>query len=152
MNKKVICTLMVGALLVGIDIRRRSIHMLKSLGEDLKKIMLAGIGAVAITSEKSAELIDDLVKKGQVTVEQGKELNEELKRNLKTKVQDAVNEHVNVTVVTNEEENILDKLDTLSEEELQAVKEKLDKIEREKNNNVSTEESVSEIKNYHNNY
>ena len=115
--------------------------MLKSLGEDLKKIMLAGIGAVAITSEK---LIDDLVKKGQVTVEQGKELNEELKRNLKTKVQDAVNEHVNVTVVTNEEENILDKLDTLSEEELQAVKEKLDKIEREKNNNVSTEESVSE--------
>ena len=118
--------------------------MLKSLGEDLKKIMLAGIGAVAITSEKSAELIDDLVKKGQVTVEQGKELNEELKRNLKTKVQDAVNEHVNVTVVTNEEENILDKLDTLSEEELQAVKEKLHKIEREKNNNVSTEESVSE--------
>ena len=118
--------------------------MLKSLGEDLKKIMLAGIGAVAITSEKSAELIDDLVKKGQVTVEQGKELNEELKRNLKTKVQDAVNEHVNVTVVTNEEENILDKLDTLSEEELKAVKEKLDKIEREKNNNVSTEESVSE--------
>ena len=118
--------------------------MLKSLGEDLKKIMLAGIGAVAITSEKSAELIDDLVKKGQVTFEQGKELNEELKRNLKTKVQDAVNEHVNVTVVTNEEENILDKLDTLSEEELQAVKEKLDKIEREKNNNVSTEESVSE--------
>lgn len=118
--------------------------MLKSLGEDLKKIMLAGIGAVAITSEKSAELIDDLVKKGQVTVEQGKELNEELKRNLKTKVQDAVNEHVNVTVVTNEEENILDKLDTLSEEELQAVKEKLDKIEKEKINNISTEESVSE--------
>ena len=59
-------------------------------------------------------------------------------------LKDAVNEHVNVTVVTNEEENILDKLDTLSEEELQAVKEKLDKIEREKNNNVSTEESVSE--------
>ena len=42
--------------------------MLKSLGEDLKKIMLAGIGAVAVTSEKSMELIDDLVKKGQVTV------------------------------------------------------------------------------------
>ena len=56
--------------------------MLKSLGEDLKKIMLAGIGAVAVTSEKSMELIDDLVKKGQVTVEQGKELNEELKRNM----------------------------------------------------------------------
>lgn len=104
--------------------------MLKSLGEDLKKIMLAGIGAVAVTSEKSMELIDDLVKKGQVTVEQGKELNEELKRNIKTKVQDAIN----VTVVTKEDENILDKLDTLSEEELQAVKAKLDEIEKQKNN------------------
>ena len=111
--------------------------MLKSLGEDLKKIMLAGIGAVAVTSE------NDLVKKGQVTVEQGKELNEELKRNIKTKVQDAVNEHVNVTVVTKEDENILDKLDTLSEEELQAVKEKLDAIEKQKNN--TSEESNSEI-------
>lgn len=116
--------------------------MLKSLGEDLKKVMLAGIGAVAVTSEKSMELIDDLVKKGQVTVEQGKELNEELKRNLKTKVQDAVNGHVNVTVVANEDENILDKLDKLSEEELKAVKAKLDEIEKEKN--ISTEENVSE--------
>ncbi|MCI6189465.1 MAG: phasin family protein [Clostridium sp.] len=116
--------------------------MLKSLGEDLKKIMLAGIGAVAVTSEKSMELIDDLVKKGQVTVEQGKELNEELKRNIKTKVQDAVNEHVNVTVVTKEDGNILDKLDTLSEEELQAVKAKLDAIEKQKN--TTSEEGISE--------
>lgn len=117
--------------------------MLKSLGEDLKKIMLAGIGVVAVTSEKSMELIDDLVKKGQVTVEQGKELNEELKRNIKTKVQDTINEHVNVTVVTKEDENILDKLDTLSEEELQAVKAKLDAIEKQKNN--TSEEGNSEI-------
>ena len=108
--------------------------MLKSLGEDLKKIMLAGIGAVAVTSEKSMELIDDLVKKGQVTVEQGKELNEELKRNIKTKVQDTINEHVNVTVVTKENENILDKLDTLSEDELQAIKATLDAIEKQKVN------------------
>ena len=112
--------------------------MLKSLGEDLKKIMLAGIGAVEVTSEKSMELKDDLVKKGQVTVEQGKELNEELKRNIKAKVQDAVN----VTVVTKEDGNILDKLDTLSEEELQAVKAKLDAIEKQKN--TTSKEGTSE--------
>ena len=116
--------------------------MLKSLGEDLKKIMLAGIGAVAVTSEKSMELIDDLVKKGQVTVEQGKELNEGLKRNIKTKVQDTINEHVNVTVVTKGDENILDKLDTLSEEELQAIKAKLDALEKQKNN--TSKEGTSE--------
>ena len=48
--------------------------MLKSLGEDLKKIMLAGIGAVAITSEKSAELIDDLVKRGKLLLSKEKNL------------------------------------------------------------------------------
>ena len=57
-------------------------------------------------------------------------------------IPNAVNEHVNVTVVTKEDENILDKLDTLSEEELQAVKAKLDAIEKQKNN--TSEEGTSE--------
>lgn len=53
--------------------------MLSDLGEDVKKIFLAGVGAVAVTAEKSRELVEELVKKGQLTVEQGKVLNEELK-------------------------------------------------------------------------
>lgn len=111
--------------------------MLKNLGEDLKKIMLAGIGAVAITSEKSMELIDDLVKKGEVTVEQGKELNEELKRNVKNKVKDVVNDHIDVTVINNSEKtDIINNLDKLSKEEIQAIKDKISKMEKEeiKNN------------------
>lgn len=47
--------------------------------DGIKKIFLAGVGAVAMTAEKSSELVDDLVKKGELTVEQGKALNEELK-------------------------------------------------------------------------
>ncbi len=111
--------------------------MLKSLGDDLKKIMLAGIGAVAITSEKSMELIEELVKKGEVTVEQGKELNEELKRNVKNKVKDVVNEHIDVTVTNNfEKADIINNLDKLSKEERQAIKAKIIKMEEEevKNN------------------
>jgi len=50
------------------------------LGEELKKIVLAGIGAIALTAEKAQELVEMLVKKGELTVEQGKILNEELKR------------------------------------------------------------------------
>ena len=50
-----------------------------NLGDGLKKVLLAGIGAVATTVEKSQWLIDDLVKKGELTVEQGKQLNTELK-------------------------------------------------------------------------
>jgi polyhydroxyalkanoate synthesis regulator phasin len=53
------------------------------LGDGLKKLVLAGIGAVAETTEKSSELIDNLAKKGEITVEQGKELNKELKHNLR---------------------------------------------------------------------
>ena len=38
-----------------------------------------GVGALATTVEKSQEIVDDLVKKGELTVEQGKALNAELK-------------------------------------------------------------------------
>jgi polyhydroxyalkanoate synthesis regulator phasin len=49
-------------------------------GEGLRKVFLAGVGALATTYEKSQSLVDDLVKKGELTVEQGKALNTELKR------------------------------------------------------------------------
>ena len=49
------------------------------LGEGLKKILLVGIGTAAVTAEKSKEILDELVKKGELTVEQGKVLNQELK-------------------------------------------------------------------------
>ena len=48
-----------------------------------KKAFLAGVGAVAIGAEKAQELVDDFIEKGQITVEQGKELNEELTRKVR---------------------------------------------------------------------
>ena len=56
---------------------------MEKLGDGVKKVLLAGIGAVAVTAEKSRELLDEMVKKGELTVEQGKVLNEELKHNIK---------------------------------------------------------------------
>ena len=47
--------------------------------EGLRKVFLAGVGAVASTAENAKELIDDLVEKGELTVAQGRMLNEELK-------------------------------------------------------------------------
>ncbi|MFR6378411.1 MAG: phasin family protein [Oscillospiraceae bacterium] len=69
------------------------------LSEGLRKLILAGIGAVAATKEKSEGILDELVKKGELTVEQGKVLNEELKHNIK----DAIRENVTLHVVTPEE-------------------------------------------------
>ena len=56
--------------------------------DGLKKVILAGIGAMATTAEKSKDILDELVKKGELTVEQGKILNEELKHNIKETVKD----------------------------------------------------------------
>lgn len=38
--------------------------MIDKLSEDMKKIVLLGVGAAALTAEKSKELIEELVKKG----------------------------------------------------------------------------------------
>ena len=59
------------------------------LGDGLRKVLLAGIGALATGYEKSSELVDELVKKGEITVEQGKALNTELKRKVSETVDDA---------------------------------------------------------------
>ena len=51
-----------------------------SLGEGFNKIFLAGIGALAVGAEKGKELVDQFVEKGQMTVDQGKQINQELSR------------------------------------------------------------------------
>ena len=56
---------------------------MEKFGDGLKKLLLVGIGAAAVTVEKSQQIVEDLVKKGEITVEQGKELNKELQHNVK---------------------------------------------------------------------
>mgnify|MGYP006925690112 CR=1 FL=1 len=42
--------------------------MLGNLESDLKKVLLAGIGALATTVEKSKDIVDELVKKGEMVI------------------------------------------------------------------------------------
>jgi polyhydroxyalkanoate synthesis regulator phasin len=51
----------------------------------LEKVILAGIGAITKTAETAGEMLEELVKKGELTIEQGKALNEELKHGFKDK-------------------------------------------------------------------
>ena len=53
---------------------------MSNIGDGFKNIFLAGIGALAYTGEKGKEIIDMLVEKGEITLEQGKELSDELQR------------------------------------------------------------------------
>lgn len=108
-----------------------------AISEGLRKLILAGIGAVAATKEKSEVILDELVKKGELTVEQGKVLNEELKHNIK----DAIRENVTLHVVTPEDNRgeadgdtadfVLDAVDSLTDEQLSALKARIAEREKE---------------------
>ncbi|MDO4805010.1 MAG: hypothetical protein Q4A32_09360 [Lachnospiraceae bacterium] len=56
--------------------------MENKIASGLKTLLLAGIGAAAVTVDKSQEILKDLVDRGELTVEQGKTLNQELKRKI----------------------------------------------------------------------
>lgn len=88
------------------------------LSDNLKKIFLAGIGAVAVTAEKSKDLLDEMVEKGELTVEQGKVLNEELKHNVKKTVKEKVN-----ALKPASAEELSDLLDKMTPEQIAALKE-----------------------------
>lgn len=62
--------------------------MMEKMTDSLKKVILAGIGAMATTAEKSKDILDEMVKKGELTVEQGKILNQELKHNIKETIKE----------------------------------------------------------------
>lgn len=55
---------------------------------DLKKVLLAGIGLTAMTVDKADCFVKELVEKGRLTVEEGKELEQELKRQSKEEAQE----------------------------------------------------------------
>lgn len=58
---------------------------------DLKKVLLAGIGLTAMTVDKTDSFVKELVEKGRLTVEEGKELEQELKRQSKEEAQEFLN-------------------------------------------------------------
>ena len=95
------------------------------LGENLKKVMLAGVGAVAVTAEKSKELLDEMVKKGELTVEQGKVLNEELKHNIRQ----TMKEKVNVSLKPNSPDELQEMIGKMTPEQLADLKEAIAKME-----------------------
>ena len=128
------------------------------LSDGIRKLILAGIGAVAATKEKSEVILDELVKKGELTVEQGKVLNEELKHNIK----DAIRDNVNLHIVTDEDEeepedggdeseaapqgDLMDAVDSMDDEQLTALKARIQAAEaaRAEKNETPKESSSDE--------
>ena len=125
------------------------------LSDGVRKLILAGIGAVAATKEKSEVILDELVKKGELTVEQGKVLNEELKHNIK----DAIRDNVTLHVVTDEDEepeedetegeaapqgDLMDAVDGMDDEQLAALKARIEAAEAARAEKAKEETSSDE--------
>ncbi|NMB08948.1 MAG: hypothetical protein GX981_11245 [Tissierellia bacterium] len=91
----------------------------------LKNIFFAGVGSLALTYEKSSELIKNLVEKGKITVEQGKQLNEELKR----VVDDNQNKIENVEVIEANIKNHLNSLNLATKEDIDNLNKRIDELE-----------------------
>ena len=99
------------------------------------------MGAADLGCEKLGKLLDECVARGEVTVEKGRVLNEELKHNIK----DAIRENVTLHVVTPEDNRgeadgdetddtadfVLDAVDSLTDEQLSALKARIAEREKE---------------------
>ena len=88
--------------------------------EELRDIVLMGLGAMSLTSEKAKEIKEDLIQKGEEAYKNGKILNEELKYNLKEKIFSNEDSKTELT-----EEEVINYFQTLSEEEKKCFLQKL---------------------------
>ena len=87
----------------------------------MKKAFLAGVGAAAEGTEKADQLLKDMIKKGEITVEQGKTLNEELKHNLDQKLHQRDQKDAGADVSSI--------LKNLSEDDLKELKKRLAEVD-----------------------
>ena len=83
--------------------------------EELKNVILMGLGVMSLTNEKAKELKEELLNKGSELYEKGKVANEELKHNIEEKMKE------NITVVYEtkdfSKDDILKKIKDMSEED-----------------------------------
>lgn len=109
------------------------------LTDNLKKILLAGIGTIATTAEKSKEILDDMVKKGELTVEQGKILNSELSQNIKETIR---NRNIKFPKSA---DDFKDLIRSLSPDQLKELKRSIEKADAEAEVEAAAEEVVSDV-------
>lgn len=81
--------------------------------EEMKKILLMGLGAISLTGEKAEELKNELLKKGEKLYDKGSIKNEELKRDFKEKIK----ENTNIEFTSMNKEDLLELVKDMNDEE-----------------------------------
>lgn len=113
---------------------------------EARKIFLTGVGTAALACEKAGDVINELIEKGKLSIDEGKELSEELKRNIdnksegakesiKTKISD-------MTPLTKESlKGLLEEKNYCTKADMLEIKARLDRIE-EKLGLINNEEVI----------
>ena len=82
--------------------------------DELKKVLLAGIGLTSMAYDKATEFVKELIAKGRLTVDEGKQLQSELKRKAKEQTAESQVEQIDNVYATKQDiERLEDKLDQL---------------------------------------
>ncbi len=100
--------------------------------ESLRKVFLSGLGALSLTKEKLKTLIEDLIKRGELTEKQAKPLLEELWK----KVQESksvLEERIGTLV-----QKWVKKMDLVSREEFEELKKRVATLEKRKRSTPRT--------------
>lgn len=95
------------------------------MDKTFKNILLAGIGSMAYTYEKASSMVETLVQKGEITINQGKQLNEELK-----KVIDNNNKQNTTDIDTETLKDIIQQLDLPTKKDIEELKTRIDNLEK----------------------
>jgi len=90
----------------------------------LRQMLYAGIGLAALTKEKAEELIGELVKKGEMSSEEGKDLLNTLMNRIQEE-SDRLKEKINQQV-----ENAIDSMNLVRKSDLNEILERLEKLEK----------------------
>ena len=95
--------------------------------DELKNVLLMGLGAISLTGEKANELKKELLEKGEALYKEGSIKNEELKREIKEKIK----ENVTGEVAPTSKEDIAEIIKNMSDEDKKEI-EKLLKTKEDK--------------------
>lgn len=101
---------------------------------EAKTILLATIGAASLTYEKASDAIVELVNKGRLTVDDGRELTEELKRDFKNEATDLkkkVKDDLDIVkpVTKGELRKIIEEIEIAHKKEISILNNRIDELQ-----------------------
>lgn len=99
--------------------------------EQLRRLAMIGIGGTALAVDKVAEYVDELVKQGKLTVDEGKKLTEELIQNRKKDTTDEERKEI--------EEILLD-MNLAQRKDIEQLETRIEQLETELNKTENDEE------------